>query len=88
MTALRALLARVAARLRRRHSTACGCPLCDPQEQEARAVFGMAAAHPESLTRELPAAQEEELAGLAAQLWPGEEWAEIIIEVRRAEGTQ
>jgi hypothetical protein len=26
--------------------------------------------HPESLTRELPAADEEWLAGLAAELWP------------------
>jgi hypothetical protein len=80
------LLSRLAARLLRRHATACACPLCDPQEQEMRAVLSMPARHPELLTRELPADQEEALAALAARLWPDDEWAEIIIEIRRAEG--
>ena len=72
--------------LLRQHATACSCPLCDRSERETRDVLGMAAGHPESLTRELPAGQEEELAALAARLWPGDEWAGIITDVRRAEG--
>jgi hypothetical protein len=36
------------------------------------------ARHPESITRELPGAQEEWLAGIAAALWPEDEYVEII----------
>jgi hypothetical protein len=74
------------ARLLGRHAAWCGCPLCDRDEREMRAMLGMAALHPELLARELPAAQEEELAALASEAWPDDEWTLIIIEARRAEG--
>jgi len=35
-------------------------------------------AHPESLTAELPGADEEYLAALAAGLWPADEYTEIV----------
>lgn len=44
--------------------------------QEA-ALTGPASGHPESLTAELPEAHEEWLAGLAADFWPGDEYASI-----------
>jgi hypothetical protein len=34
--------------------------------------------HPESLTTELPAGDEEWLAGVAAALWPDDEYAAIV----------
>ena len=43
----------------------------------------MAARHPERITRELPRGQEEYLAALADTLWPGDEYAAIITELRR-----
>jgi hypothetical protein len=80
-------IARLAGRLLGRHTGLwCGCPVCAPQEREMRDMLGMPGKHPESLTRELPAKQEAKLAALAAELWPADEWADIIIEVRRAEG--
>jgi hypothetical protein len=86
MTAARILAARIMARLFRRHNMACGCLLCDPAEQDARRAFGIPARHPESFTRELPPDQEAELSEWAEEMWPDDEWTEIIIEVRRAEG--
>jgi hypothetical protein len=82
MTWLTMLLARLAGR----HTVRCGCPVCNPAELEQRDVIGMPYRHPESITRELPTGQEEELAALAAELWPDDEWTGIILEVRRAEG--
>lgn len=79
-------LASLLARLARRHTLRCGCPLCNPGELEQRDVIGMPYRHPESITRELPAGQEEELAAIAAELWPSDEWTSVITEVRRAEG--
>jgi hypothetical protein len=38
--------------------------------------------HPESLERELPEGDEEWLAGLGAELWPSDEYGEIIRELR------
>jgi len=52
-------------------------------ERRARKSIGMPARHPERLTRELPEDQEEWLAGLAAGLWPDDEYAQIIAETRR-----
>ena len=69
-----------------RHAGRCRCPLCNQDEREMRDVLGMPVRHPESLTRELPARQEEKLAALAAELWPDDEWTEIIIDIRGAEG--
>jgi len=74
------------ARLAGRHAVRCGCPLCNPAELEQRDVIGMPYRHPESITRELPGRQEEALAAIGAELWPDDEWAEIILDVRRAEG--
>ena len=84
--ALRRILTRLAARLFGRHCRACCCPLCNQDEREMRAMLRMPARHPELLTRELDSAQEEELGAWASELWPADEWAEIIIEIRRAEG--
>ena len=64
----------------------CGCPLCNRAEWQARAAIGMSARHPERLTRELPRQQEEYLAALADGLWPDDEYAGIIAELRRQEG--
>ena len=79
------IIARLAGLLRRRPGR-CRCPLCSQDEREMRAVLSMPARHPELLTRELPAAQEEELCAWASELWPDDEWTEIIIEIRRTEG--
>ncbi len=43
-------------------------------EAEARAVHGMPRNHPESFTRVLSRRQEEDLAALAAELWPHDEY--------------
>ena len=61
----------------------CGCPACDRAERDARALIGMPARHPEWITRDLPAGQDEWLAALADQLWPGDEYTAIINELRR-----
>lgn len=52
-------------------------------ERNARKAAGMPARHPERITRELPESHEEWLAALAAELWPADEYAEIIAETRR-----
>jgi len=52
-------------------------------ERDARAAIGMPARHPERITRDLPAGQEEYLAALADALWPGDEYAAIIAELWR-----
>ena len=82
---LRKIIALLAGRLRR-HAGRCACPLCDQQERGMREMLGMPGLHPELLTRELPAGQEEDLAALADELWPDDEWTAIVIEARRAEG--
>ena len=64
----------------------CGCPLCNRDERYARTQMRVPLRHPEWVTRELPAAQEEQLAALADELWPDEGYAEIITELRRQEG--
>jgi hypothetical protein len=56
----------------------CPCPLCDISERAARPGLGMPARHPEFITRDLPAGQEEHLAALAAELWPADEYEAII----------
>jgi len=61
----------------------CGCPFCSKAERDARAAIGMAARHPERITRELPAGQENYLAALADALWPEDEYATIIAELWR-----
>jgi hypothetical protein len=61
----------------------CGCPACDTVERDARTAIGVPACHPERITRDLPAGQEEWLAALAAALWPGDEYAAIIAETWR-----
>jgi hypothetical protein len=73
------LFARLGAHVRVR----CGCPACDTGERDARAAIGMPARHPERITRDLPDRQEEWLAGLAAALWPEDEYARIIAELWR-----
>jgi hypothetical protein len=61
----------------------CGCPLCHKAERDARAAIGMPARHPERITADLPAGQQEYLAALADTLWPDEEYAAIIAELWR-----
>jgi hypothetical protein len=64
----------------------CGCPLCHRAERAARTAIGMPPRHPERITRELPGRDEEWLAALTEELWPEDEYAEIITEIRRQEG--
>jgi hypothetical protein len=52
-------------------------------ERTAREALGMAARHPERLTDELPEHQEEGLAALAAELWPDDDYVQIITDTRR-----
>jgi hypothetical protein len=54
-------------------------------ERDARKAMAMPTRHPERLTAELPEGQEEWLAGLASDLWPDDEFTEIITETRRQE---
>jgi hypothetical protein len=42
----------------------------------------MPARHPEWISRDLPAGQDEWLAALADQLWPDDEYTAIINELR------
>jgi hypothetical protein len=57
--------------------------MCHWGERQARAQLRMALRHPERITRELPEHQEEQLAGLAAELWPDDEWTQITAETRK-----
>ena len=75
------LCARVGAHVRGR----CRCGGCDRTERDTRAAIGMAAAHPEHITRELPGDQEDWLAALAAVLWPDDDYVAIITSTRREE---
>jgi hypothetical protein len=81
-----ASLARRAMEMNVRSRGRCRCPMCTWGERQARAQLRMAPRHPEWITRELPEDQEELLAWLADEAWPEEEYAEIIIELRRQEG--
>ena len=56
-------------------------------ERDAREALGMPAGHPERITAELPEDQEEQLAALAAELWPDDDYVQIITETRQ-EGQQ
>jgi hypothetical protein len=76
------VLRRLAA-LARGHARRCGCPACDKTERDARRLIGMPIRHPERITRDLPAGQDEWLAALADQLWPDDEYTAIITELRR-----
>lgn len=81
-----AALARLSGRHSARKRGRCGCPLCNHAERHARAQLGMAPRHPERLTRELPEQQEEQLAAVATELWPDDEWTEITAETRKEDG--
>lgn len=86
MTAAAVRLACWLAALARGHRGGrCGCLGCRKAERDARAAIGMPLRHPERITGGLPGQDEEWLAGLADALWPDEEYAEIIIEIRRRE---
>jgi hypothetical protein len=84
---IRAAVLALAARLGIRARAACGCCACDKTEREAREAIGMPARHPERITAELPEDQEEQLAALAAELWPDDDYVQIITETRQ-EGQQ
>ena len=77
ITALAARLATLA------HRVIQARPLSRHRECAARAAIGMPARHPERITRELPAAQEEWLAAACAELWPADEYTHIIADTRR-----
>jgi len=79
IAALRSLISRVRAHVGLSH----GRPACDRTEREARTAISMPAQHPEHITRELPAAEETWLAAVAADLWPDDEYTEIIEDTRR-----
>ena len=70
------------AALARGHARRCGCPACDKTEREARTLIGMPIRHPERITADLPAGQDEWLAALADELWPDDEYTAIITETR------
>jgi hypothetical protein len=83
VTARLACWLRLLATLGRGHARRCGCPGCDKTEREARTAIGMPIRHPERITADLPAGQDEQLAALADELWPDGEYTTIIIELRR-----
>jgi hypothetical protein len=87
MAIRRKILARIAGLLSLRstcgHAGQCRCPLCNHSERQARVAIGMPIRHPERITRELPAPLEEWLASVAADLWPDDEYAGIITELRQ-----
>ena len=56
------------------------------REAAARSAIGMPARHPERITAELRHRDEEWLAALAADLWPADEYAEIIRDTRSQGG--
>jgi hypothetical protein len=57
------------------------------KERTARAALGMPARHPELLTRKPGRAEWRQLAAWLAELWPSDEYTEIIAETwRRDEG--
>jgi hypothetical protein len=76
-------LGRLAARLGIHVRAACACPLCDKAERDARQALGMPARHPERITSGLSGGREKWLAAVAADLWPHDEYAEIVIETRK-----
>jgi hypothetical protein len=81
-----AILARglwLLAALVRGHARRCGCPACDKAERDARMLIGMPIRHPERITADLPAGQDEQLAALADELWPDDEYTAIITELWR-----
>ena len=56
-----------------------GCgPLARRRERAARTAIGMPARHPERITAELRRRDEDWLAGLATDLWPEDEYAQIV----------
>jgi hypothetical protein len=59
-----------------------GGPLARRRERAARAAIGMPARHPERITAELPGREEQWLAALAAELWPEDEYAQIVRDTR------
>ena len=52
------------------------------REAAARTAIGMPARHPERITAGLRRRQEKWLAGLAAELWPADEYAAIVRDTR------
>jgi hypothetical protein len=58
-------------------------PAAGKAEMDAREAIGMPARHPERITAELPEDQEERLAALAAELWPDDDYVQIITDTRR-----
>lgn len=74
------LIRRLAAIIADHYPGSCGCPLCSRAERRARLKIGMPLLHPERITRNLSAAQEELLAQLAQQMWPDDEYVAIIRE--------
>lgn len=63
-------------------------PVVPWREVAARTAIGMPARHPERLTAELRRREEEWLAAVAAELWPTDEYAEIIRDTNPHGGQQ
>lgn len=82
------LLRLVPALVRGHRGGRCGCPLCHHTERAARAAIGMPARYPERITRDLPDRDEEWLAEVADTLWPADEYAAIITEIRQRQEDQ
>ena len=60
------------------HVRRCACPLCNQVERQMREAMGVPLRHPERVARDLPGDQEEQLAALAEELWPHDEYAAIV----------
>jgi hypothetical protein len=61
------------------HVRRCACPPCNRAERETRQAMGVPLRHPERVARNLRDDQEEQLAALADELWPHDEYASIVI---------
>ena len=48
------------------------------KERSARAAIGMPANHPELVTRQPGRAESRQLAMLLAEMWPNEEYTQIV----------
>jgi hypothetical protein len=56
------------------------------QERAARAAIGMPAKHPERITTKPSRAEWRQLAAWLTELWPGDEYTQIITGTWRQDG--
>ena len=56
------------------------------RERAARAAIGMPAGHPEQITAKPSRAEWQQLAAWLAELWPNDDYTQIIADTRRQDG--